>query len=947
MSELERDCRPGGSLLELQRHEGDGRLFGNCYMWSLRFIVLANACLLYLGHRLMYMRVVASGYLEKVGDPPKTTYMPPSKVDDISLEDALQLCSESGAWLLFFMIGVLVVVWPYAQLFSTAVVVHLADVGLLNPAVGCRYLDTINASSKWCFAEVFLSGLVCVIMNFDGAMQTIRLKQLTEHDGEDVEVRVPYAEFEFDLYFEMFVGCVIVTAAVIVSTMLTHWSVAQLSCPTGKVPPEQMHDTEQVSDPEVVPENVVRASRAERMRVETLAKDVTFLIATVGAAWVLICSTMTVVRINRRGVIGNSIGVDAALELSVTGLVSLLWEEALVQSHSYVLIVAAAIGLLVVLVPLAELALLMVSLRTDGATAKRCRSIAVFLYSCDCIEVLLFAALVVGHDIGALFQHRTHPLCGQASILTNNARLADALDLEHLQDSECLVIDSSLGLGWWFFLMALLIRSAAWYFSSAGKASLVKWLTQQSVETESAAAENEDEESPIIQLRFKCALFVLTVLNIGMLVAGHVCLYTHTSFKINIDPANLLDIKPRTLFDLNFLQTVQRSYNAGCYLMCAAVGFFVILLPYAKLSVSMLAVILVDHSMLARDKACHYLEVVNRLAKWSFIEVFFFSLVCVILYVDTPSHQIRYEVASIGFIHVRVPVGIFSIDLFLELLAGAVVLIMAIILSNILTHWVSLVLLPSGIDPERTRLMSESNAPRTDEVANLSKQCLVSAVSAVALLLVGLASPFIKCDRQGSIGKALADRAHLELSINSIASEMQGAPYLRTQPTVMFVSIVVVLLAVVAPVIEMMLLVFSVVLLDSSPSLSRKCRHMAEFIYSFDCIEVLLVNAIIAFFDFSNFVQYNTREECEEVQPMLNDKEQAKALDLTHLSDPDCFVLKFEIAAGWFLLFGTVLLRSAIWRQTEKLAELHFSQKLEDDEARSLPRVRSLPVDRR
>jgi len=298
----------------------------------------------------------------------------------------------------------------------------------------------------------------------------------------------------------------------------------------------------------------------------------------------------------------------------------------------------------------------------------------------------------------------------------------------------------------------------------------------------------------------------------------------------------------------------------------------------------------------------------NLLAKWSFVEVFFFCFMAMTTSMQTPTYEINYKLADAGRFDVRANAGTFSFAANILLLPGAIFMIAAIILATVLTHWVVYELEP-------LLLSKATQVTVHDEHEHLPQ--LMAAIGALLFLLLGLEQSMLTIDRQGFLGNALGKDSKVDISVHSMISKLRGEPYLADQPTVQVLAVIAAFLALVAPTLEMMFLIASLHWAKVQPGLSCQMRRAAEWLYSFDCIEVLLFNCLIVLCDFSNFMAYVVQDDCDKMQAITT-RDQLDKLGLVYLYDDECLKVKSRLGLGFWLFLMVVVLRSVAWREALK-----------------------------
>jgi len=298
----------------------------------------------------------------------------------------------------------------------------------------------------------------------------------------------------------------------------------------------------------------------------------------------------------------------------------------------------------------------------------------------------------------------------------------------------------------------------------------------------------------------------------------------------------------------------------------------------------------------------HVLEGMNIVAKWSFVEVFFFCMAAMATSMESPKHKVNLKVNRSSLFSVRVDAGDFSFDSFVELLPGSMVMICAIVLVTGFTHWHVY-----KLDPPQPKQAARA-ARKT-----YSMLALVAAIAAMLFLVLGVRQSVLVLHRKGFMGKALGENSEVDISLYTIMSTLTHQHFLKEQLTIQILSAMAGCLAVVAPTLEMILLIASLHWAESRATLSCQVRRIAECLYSFDCVEVFLFTCVVVFCDFDRFISFMLKSECWRLSYMMTHKTLDK-VGLLYLYDKDCIRIESQLGLGFWLLLVTVVLRSIAWR---------------------------------
>jgi len=562
-----------------------------------------------------------------------------------------------------------------------------------------------------------------------------------------------------------------------------------------------------------------------------------------------------------------------------------------------VIIMAVLLLILVLVVPLLELILLVRVADRHAHGHSQKRALALRFYGLDSLEVFLVSTVLLVTNLDQVMTNEGNQHCNHAII--NNEELMDRVGYSHMTHEKCVEETLRLGTGWWLLLAAVLFRNSAWRTSN-GEASLIVSAVvglgraiQGCWSRAAHALEGCWSGAVLVILRPEAAVVAV---NIFLLLVGHLWLYMHVKIKADA-PLNMPD---QVIAPLNFVATVKRSMQAGAYLMAFAVALFVLAWPYAKLLSTFTVVSWVRHKRMTKDAALHVLEGMNVVAKWSFMEVFFFCLTAVVTRMDSPKHKLDVKVNRSRFFDLRVDAGSFSFDSFIELLPGSMVMICAIVLVTGFTHWHVY-----ELDPPQPK---QAAVKRTN-----SLPALVATSGALLFLLLGVGQSVLLVDRKGFLGKALGERSEVDISLYTMLSMLTHQEFLKEQLTIQILSVMAAFLAVVAPTLEMILLIASLHWLESHATLSCQVRRIAEWLYSFDCVEVFLFTCIVILHDFDSFISFVMKDECQRLSGIMTHKNLDK-VGLLYLYEKDCIKIESQLGIGFWLFLVALVLRSIAWR---------------------------------
>merc|ERR1740123_1109372 len=142
----------------------------------------------------------------------------------------------------------------------------------------------------------------------------------------------------------------------------------------------------------------------------------------------------------------------------------MLREEPYLADQPTVQVLAVIATFLALVAPTLEMMFLIASLhwaKVQPGLSCQAHNAAVWLYSFDCTEVLLFNCLIVLCDFNNFMAYVVKDDCDKMRSITSKKEL-DKIGLVHLYDEDCLRVKSRLRLGFWLFLMVVVLRSVAW-----------------------------------------------------------------------------------------------------------------------------------------------------------------------------------------------------------------------------------------------------------------------------------------------------------------------------------------------------------------------------------------------------------------------------------------------------------------------------------------------------
>lgn len=270
------------------------------------------------------------------------------------------------------------------------------------------------------------------------------------------------------------------------------------------------------------------------------------------------------------------------------------------------------------------------------------------------------------------------------------------------------------------------------------------------------------------------------------------------------------------------------------------------------------------------------------------------------------------------------------------LLYGAALLIYAVAMSCVLTHWAQVELekqcdakdgdQTSAIEPSQgqgAEALLRSGTAESSDGANVPVKF---GSVCVFFLILGWVLPLAYVERKGLMGELLMDKADMDLSYVYMVHKMMTDRELRTQPLVIVVAVVLTLVNLIMPIVQLLVLWLSARTAGKDLAKSRRFYQMAEFCATFDCTEVCLVTLLVLSKDFGRFISYLIKEECKTMDPITNNTELMAAAGID-TSNTNCIDAYFYIGPAPVALLNMVIVRSLTFRfirqQNSRLQELH------------------------
>lgn len=429
-----------------------------------------------------------------------------------------------------------------------------------------------------------------------------------------------------------------------------------------------------------------------------------------------------------------------------------------------------------------------------------------------------------------------------------------------------------------------------------------------------AGREMEEMLKARVPERLRIGVVVFGVANIALLVAAHIC----TGAITRVDgQAPFGQLHPHIASQDNLLSAVARLAGANAWALAFVVAIMSGLWPYIKLLNTIAVVHITHRGAMMRESAQTALALLEALGKWSFADVFLLCVNMTIFNIDTPVHHLRL-------------IGSLQVTMWMEPRFGAVALVIAIIGSALVTHWAAWELssqqavadegtpiLDGQAQAEAGQRLAEpivASNPRLRGLTRTFGICL--PILAAVLLVLGCAVPMMKVARSGFLGNMLRASAgdppdSVKLSVFSMVHSMLAVPDPRGGVATGFFAVVVFVLAFVVPLLELLLLAVSSALPEGLRR--RRSIAVASWCHSIDCMEVVLIAVLVTVWQLSRVVSFNIGNECAPFASIMNSRPLLTVAGVGFLASSDCFLAIATLGLGWWLLLGSVALRTGAW----------------------------------
>jgi len=410
----------------------------------LPFFVAADVALLLCGHLCIGSIVRLEGYapFDKIKS---------HDVSEANLVHAAQELAAAHAWVAVFVVAAVSGIWPYVKLFLTLVTVRQVDLGSIDKETGQIALTHLAAAGKWSFADIFLIAVNILIFDIS---------------TDEYKVAV-FFKLKVDIFVKLRFGAFALTAALTLSTLLTHWAAAALRDPIPSA--EEFADTLQPT-PELEPLlpalNGADASGARR----SIWRPREHLQATLVAAAALICFLcgvmLPLIHINREGFLGNLIRQGKDLDLSVITIAQGLQHLAEMREQPLLQVFTVVFLAFTCALPLLELVLLTTSLTLAACQQPRLsfnfRNSAEFCSELACSDVLLLIIIITATQLRTIVEYNLQDECADMRSFIDGGPAITISGLGMAADKDCLRLVPILRNGWWLLLISMLLRCDAW-----------------------------------------------------------------------------------------------------------------------------------------------------------------------------------------------------------------------------------------------------------------------------------------------------------------------------------------------------------------------------------------------------------------------------------------------------------------------------------------------------
>jgi len=349
----------------------------------------------------------------------------PHEVTSDNLFTAIQRLVNSGTWFLVFVVAIMSGLWPYVKIFGTLLIVLLADRQIVSPRMAQTTLGHLETFGKWSFADIVLLSINCACFDIETPSYNMPI-------GGDLKVVI---------YMSVRFGALGLMLAIIFSMILTTWAKSEL----------EIH--EPASEPLVAIDPLLPKKWALRGVCSGF----------VASVLVVVGSCVPVIHVVRTGFLANIMDEkDRESDLSLMGI-ALSMDAHPSPTALALSIIAFSVAFVA---PLCEALFLTAgcaaSLRDRPANVASAVTLAEWCSSFDTLDVFLIVSVVQIFEIEKAVHFNIGPECKNFKGLMNNEALLGVAGLGDAVASECFGISTSLAVGFWILLAAVLFRTIAW-----------------------------------------------------------------------------------------------------------------------------------------------------------------------------------------------------------------------------------------------------------------------------------------------------------------------------------------------------------------------------------------------------------------------------------------------------------------------------------------------------
>eukprot|EP00929_Paragymnodinium_shiwhaense_P117420 TRINITY_DN8797_c0_g1_i1.p1 TRINITY_DN8797_c0_g1~~TRINITY_DN8797_c0_g1_i1.p1 ORF type:complete len:445 (-),score=64.22 TRINITY_DN8797_c0_g1_i1:15-1349(-) len=403
--------------------------------------------------------------------------------------------------------------------------------------------------------------------------------------------------------------------------------------------------------------------------------------------------------------------------------------------------------------------------------------------------------------------------------------------------------------------------------------------------------------------RLKYGLPCLALANIGLLLWAHLC----KGYCMLVDGHAPFDLVTRHVAsEDNLISAVQRLAGARAWLMVTVVALMSGLWPYAKLLGTVFVVDLIDKGAIDGERGLQILEAIELAGKYSLADVFLICMNIMVFNINTG----RFTV--LGFSHLQV-------QMWMHLKSASIALIVGVTMSTALTHWAAREVASLR---GRSRHSVHKYSVESVQMKMAPQTALMASLGGLLAQAMCLLLPMVHVTRSGFLGMLIQPESsrNVDISIYSMTMQLlEAARQEGEQAAVTFFMSIFLLLTVAFPLLEFFLL--SLHALSSvrdtsavSASFRRRCRVLADWSHSFNCVDVLLWVSLVTVVDLRTVVEFNIGEECRPYENIMGNKPLLSLAGLGFAASEECFLPVSELQRGWWALLAVTFLRIVIWR---------------------------------